>query len=161
MCISFHSPFPPPATLALAKRAAGHMLKDIDHEKSLKEPGAPEGLRESPEAGMQPTREPLRLGHNKRPIFWHLLCLEAGLECHEAGPGSSSERIAFLPGSCSQAHTNPGRAETGSVCTADRLSPLLPLPGWSRGERAAWFGFKFGPESSLIWQTCLSWVIYL
>lgn len=41
------------------------------------------------------------------------------------------------PGSRPQARTNPGRAETGSVCTAVRLSPLLPLPGQTGVGRAS------------------------
>lgn len=36
------------------------------------------------------------------------------------------QRGSLPPGGCSQALTNPGRAETGSVCTADRPSPHPP-----------------------------------
>lgn len=51
------------------------------------------------------------------------------------------------PSSCSQAHTNPGRAETGMFAQQSR-APLLPPPGRLEPKEHTSLGFKFGPESS-------------
>ena len=79
---------------------------------------------------------------------------QAGMSWGRAWPPFREHSLP--PGSRSQAHTNPGRAETGNVCTADRPSPLLSLPARLESREHAWLWFKFGPESSFDLRACLS-----
>lgn len=64
---------------------------------STKSRGPKRAYVTAPRKGCSPMRELPGLGHNRRPTSWHLLHLEARLECHKAGPGSTSQSAAFLP----------------------------------------------------------------
>lgn len=110
----------------VARRVA---TKDSGQEKALTEPGAPG-------TGEHPTREQ----PSPHPGRWHLPRQGAGLAAvHKRG---------LAPGLLRGAHTNPGRAETGNVCTADRLSPLLPPPRQRAGKEHTCLWFKLGPGPS-------------
>ena len=130
--------------------------REVGYESFHKGPGAPEGWCENPETTLRPTGKPPRWGHNKRPMCWHLLCLEARLECPEAGPGRSSESAAFLPAPVLRlTQTQEGQRRGMFAQPIGPLHSSLCPPDWSR-ESMLGFGSSLGQSPPLIWGACLS-----
>ena len=81
-------------------------------------------------------------------MCWHLLRLEAGLECHEAGPGRSSESAAFLPTPVLRlTQTQEGQRQRVFAQQIDFLHSSLG-PARSESKEQARFWFRFRPESA-------------
>lgn len=90
------------------------------------------GGPQSAEAGMHPGGSLSSWVRTRGPC-WPLLGWAGRLEGHEADLTglAAVQRASLPPGYCSQTLTNPGRAETGNVCTADRpLRASLCRPRW-------------------------------
>lgn len=80
---------------------------------------------------------------------WHLLCLDAGLECQAAEPGSSSQSAASLPAPVLRLTQTQEGQRRGCLHSRAALHASLRLAGWSR-QSTLHLGLSLGQTHPLI-----------
>jgi hypothetical protein len=128
----------------------GHHTYDKRLVRAVPQEGDERGIPWEFWGRQSPTKELFQLGYNQKLQLARVgLGRQAGRSWGRPSLAglAAVQRVSLPPGCCSHALTNPGRAETGNVCTADRPSPHPPPLATVGAKGHACFGSRLDPQS--------------